>query len=158
MQKAWNKVRNVDSQGKDLGTNWNFVLALHLHKICQKQRVKRLQMFICEVLNHDIEELVMKTSFYVISHFFVIFCLRSEIKRPMRFLNSWMECHHLEKLGSGRVSALIYVYVWFYICIPPYIYDLILASREMEADQFRVTMATKKAPGQPRLNEILSQI
>lgn len=115
-------------------------------------------MFICEVLNHDIKGLVMKTSFYVISHFFVIFCLRSEIKRPMRFLNSWMECYHLEKLGSGRVSALIYVYVWFYICIPPYIYDLILASREMEADQFRVTMATKKAPGQPQLNEILSQI
>ena len=46
----------------------------------------------------------------------------------------------------------------FIICIPPYIYGLILASREMEADQFRVTMATKKAPGQPGLNEILSQI
>lgn len=117
MQKAWNQVRNVDSQGKDLGTNWNFVLALHLHKICQKQRVQRLQMFICEVLNHDIKGLVMKTSFYVISHFFVIFCLRSEIKRPMRFLNSWMEYHQLEKLGSGRVSACAFVYVCHLIYI-----------------------------------------
>lgn len=131
MQKVWNKVRNVDSQGKDLGTNWNFVLALHLHKICQILRVKRLQMFICKVLNHDIKGHMMKTSFYVISHFFVISCLCSEIKRPMRFLNSWMECHHLEKLGSGRVSALIYVCTCacFYICIPSYIYGLILASR-----------------------------
>lgn len=51
-----------------------------------------------------------------------------------------------------RVLAFIYVYHLIYI------YGLILASREMEADQFRVTMDTKKAPGQPGRNEILAQI
>lgn len=144
--------------GKDLGTNWNFVLALHLHKICQKQRVKCLQMFICEVLNHDIKGLVMKTSFChfpFLCNFLSAFWNQKTHEVP-KFLNGMLSPGKTRFRQS--ISAHLCVCVILYMYTTLYIYDLILASREMEADQFRVTMATKKAPGQPRLNEILSQI
>lgn len=55
----------------------------------------------------------------------------------MSFLYSWIECHHLEKIDSGRVSALLGVHMCAFI----YVYDLIPATKEVEADEFRITLA-----------------